>query len=527
MTMAAEPISLEKYLETVKLKNRTLQANAHSLEAAYYGVLASVGYQRPALAASVSGSYLTGREESAVKENNITSSNVELNLSWRIDVNGSYTLDEQQQILSYENQRALFDAELNTLMSTAEEIYWSAVVAREDIVLQKDVLRQRRENLHITEEKFKYQLVPKLDIVRAESQVVAAESLVSRAVARYLNVLENMSDLVGGAKIVPSEDPLIVPIFDTIPELEKAILSRPDIRAERLTLERSRIVKKLTAKGLAPSLEVGVTYSPLADPWDSSSPQKGEAVATLRMNIPISNGNETKYKLLNSDRLVLAEEEKLEALKNTANKEFRIALLNWKDASMLEQDKKRQVEWSDEELALTELLYTEGMGAQIDLLNAQTDNQQIRTEYLSAIGEMYAALVALKRAAGDYAPNEHGSWKEAVIRYGKGDKVSRLLTRNEAGKLEQKNRAQKELSRRGKKDSGKEKTGQNQAKSMPKQSTKEKIHAEISVPDKGTADKVEIKLTLEASRFMPPLNENWKEPTLLPTMPMFNVKDWY
>ena len=111
---------------------------------------------------------------------------------------------------------------------------------------------------------------------------------------------------------------------------------------------------------------------------------------------------------------VLAEEEKLEELKNTANKEFTVALINWKDASTLEQDKKRQVERSDEELALTELLYTEGMGAQIDLLNAQTDNQQVRTEYLSAIGEMYTALVALKRAAGDYAPNEHGSWKEAV-----------------------------------------------------------------------------------------------------------------
>jgi outer membrane protein TolC len=524
--MAAEPISLEKYLETVKLQNRTLQSNAHSLEAAYYGVLASVSYQRPALAASVGGSYLTGREESAVKTRDITSSNVDLNLSWRIDVNGSYTLDEQQQILSYENQRALFDDGLNTLMAAAEEIYWSAAVAKENIILQKDVLRQRRENLSITEEKFNYLLVPKLDVVRAESQVVAAESLVSRAEARYLNILENMADLVG-IKIVPSEEPLIVPVLDTITELEKAILSRPDIRAEQLALERSRIVKKLTAKGLAPSLEVGVTFSPFADPWNSSSPQKGEAVATLRMNIPIANGNETKYRILNTDRLVLAEEEKLEALKNTSNKEFAIALINWKDASMLEQDKKRQVERSDEELALTELLYTEGMGAQIDLLNAQTDNQQIRTEYLSAIGEMYNALVALKRAAGDYAPNENGSWKEAVVRYGKGDRVSRFLTQNEAERLEQKNKAQKEITRRKKGGGEQEKTNQMQAKTIKKQPVKKKLNAKISVPDKGNGDKVEINLTLEPSQIMPPLIGGWKTPTLMPIMPIFNVKDWH
>jgi outer membrane protein TolC len=516
VTMAAEPMSLEKYLETVKLKNRTFQASPHSLEAAYYGVLASVGYQRPALAASIGASYLTDREESAVKERNITSANVDLNFSWRIDINGSYSLDEQQQILSYENQRVFFDDGFHILMAATEDVYWSAAVAREDTVLQKDALRQRRENLYITEEKFNYQLVPKLDIVRAESQVVAAESLVSRAEAQYLNILVNMSDLVGGAKIVPAEDPLTVPVFDSIDELEKNILSRPDIHGEHVALERSRIVKKLTAKGLSLSLEVDVTYSPFAAPSNSSSPQKNEAIATLRINIPISNGNKTKYKILNSDRLVLAEEEKLEALQNTANKEFAIAWVNWKDASMLEQDKKRQVEWSDEELALTELLYTEGMGAQIDLLNAQTDNQQVRTEYLRAIGEMYTALVALRKAAGSYAPNERGGWKDAVLQYGKGDKVSRLLTRNDAERLEQKSKAQKEMSRRKKSGNGKGKTGQIQAKKLQEPLVKKKISAEISVSDKGNVYKVELKLTLEASQVMPSLKEGWKEPTLMP-----------
>jgi outer membrane protein TolC len=457
--MATESVSLEKYLETVKMKNRTLHANTRSLEAAYYGVLASVSYQRPTLAANIGGSYLTGREESTGKNRDITSSNADLSFSWRIDVNGSYSLDEQQQILSYENQRALFDDGLNTFLSTAEEIYWSAVVARENIALQKDILRQRKENLRITEEKFNYQLVPKLDIVRAEAQVVAAESLASRAEARYLSILESMSDLAGGVRITPAEEALIVPVLGAVTDLEKKILTRPDIRAELLALDRSRILKKLTAKGLAPSLQAGITFSPFSDPRDSSSPQRRETMATVRINIPILDGNETKYKILNSDRLVLTEEEKLEALKNTAHKEFAIALINWKDASTLAQDKKRQVEWSDEELALTELLYTEGMGAQIDLLNAQTDNQQVRTEYLNAIGEMYTALAALKRAAGDYAPSEDGNWKEAVIQYSKGDKVSRILTRSEAERLEQKKGAKIAINQQKDKRSKKTKKG--------------------------------------------------------------------
>ncbi len=36
---------------------------------------------------------------------------------------------------------------------------------------------------------------------------------------------------------------------------------------------------------------------------------------------------------------------------------------------------------------------------------------------------MYVALVALRKAIGDYSPNEDGSWREAVVRYGKGNDI--------------------------------------------------------------------------------------------------------
>ena len=44
------------------------------------------------------------------------------------------------------------------------------------------------------------------------------------------------------------------------------------------------------------------------------------------------------------------------------------------------------------------------MGAQIDLLNAQVDNQKVKTEHLAAIKEMYLALVSLKQAMSEYEP---------------------------------------------------------------------------------------------------------------------------
>ncbi|MBQ3447926.1 MAG: TolC family protein, partial [Synergistaceae bacterium] len=100
-----------------------------------------------------------------------------------------------------------------------------------------------------------------------------------------------------------------------------------------------------------------------------------------------------------------------------------VAMNNWRNASAAEHDKQRQVERAEEELRITELMYSEGLGAQIDLINAQTAYQAVRTEYLDAVKNMYIALVAMRKAVGDYSPDENGNWSEALSRYGKGNDI--------------------------------------------------------------------------------------------------------
>lgn len=421
--MAAVVVDLDKYLVMVREANPDLRAGIRSVEAAYFGVLASVAYQRPAVSATATESYLSGQEQMGRTTRDITATTTSLGLTQRIDISGNYTLDEQQQILFYENQRAFFDRNVNNLIASAEQTYWTAIFARENIALQKDVLRQRKENNRVTQEKYKQKLVPRLDIIRSEAQVVAAETLITEAEAQYRNLLAALKTMAGGAEIALVEEPLALPKLNIDANLEKALDSRPDIRAAQLALERSKIIKKLTAKGMAPTLDFGINWIPWSDPSIYSSPQDGEVAATLRLNIPIVDGNKTKYSTLNMDRLVQSAEASLESTKNTTDMDFVIAKNNWIKAEALERDRKRQVGRSDEELRITELMYNEGIGAQIDLISAQTDNQQVRTNYLDAVRGMYVALVELRKVLGDYAPDENGNWKEAVARYGRGNLI--------------------------------------------------------------------------------------------------------
>ena len=229
--------------------------------------------------------------------------------------------------------------------------------------------------------------------------------------------------MAGGLDVEPVSEDLKVPEFDVSMNFDEALEVRPDVRSAKLNLERAKVVKKLMAKGLAPTLDFGFQFTPWADPDNVATPNKLEAGASLTLSVPITDGNSTKYKVMNSDRLVQAAEANLESLKELTRRDITVAMNNWKNAAASEQDKKRQVERSEEELRITELMYSEGMGAQIDLINAQTAYQAVKTEYLDAVKNMYVALVALRVAIGDYSPNEDGTWKEAVQRYQKGNDI--------------------------------------------------------------------------------------------------------
>lgn len=426
-----EALGVELYMQRVARGNDKLRAGVKSVEAAYYSVLASVAYQRPALAISTGGSYLSGREQLNVLESDLVDYNINLGLTHRIDLSGQFSLDERQQVLFYEIQRADFDSLWNETLGAAEEAYWTAILAKENISLQQDVLSQREENLRVASEKYRQEVVPKLDVIRADAMTVEAESLITEAEAEYRNVLAVMANAVGGEDVFPIDEGLLVPLLDTAIDHESASGRHPDVRAAAAALERARVVKKLRAKGMSPTLDAAVNWVPLSDHWSSSTPQKGEVGVTLRLSIPIFDGNATRYKTLNADRLLQAAEAALASAQNKTEMDLRIALSNWEKAAALERDKKRQIERSNEELRMTELMYQEGLGAQIDLISAQTENQRVRTEYLNAVKEMYIARVQIRKATGAYVPDGYSGWKDAVGAYGKGDTAKKTATFSE------------------------------------------------------------------------------------------------
>ncbi len=395
---SASEMSLERFLLAVRENNPTLQASLKRLEASYHTVRATVSVQRPSAGLRGSSSYNTDDSQKRQGAYSLSAA-----ISHRFDVSGVYPAQEKQLLLQYNALAADHLGLINNTLAAAESLYWRSFIARENSALQKEILSQRREDLRITEEKFRQQLIPRLDVVRAQARVEEAESIVVQADSAFQDTLTQLATLAGGIAVTPGAEILLVPSLSVRAGVESALITRNDVRSAELVLERARVLKTLAAKGMSPSVEGSIGYTILTDSL-TPQPDQNEFLFSLNVSIPVYDGGKTREDTSEKARSIEAAERNLEARRLSVREDVLKARTQWEKAVALEASKRKQVARSDEELKITQLMYMEGMGAQIDLLNAQVDNQRVRTEHLDAIKEMYLALVSLRQAMSEYEP---------------------------------------------------------------------------------------------------------------------------
>jgi outer membrane protein TolC len=394
---SGEFVSRDVFLSMVMSGNNMLASRERSAEAAYFAVLSSAARRRPSLGVTAEGSYLSGTEQDG------SGVNVGVGITQPIDISGKLGIEDARAILSHEAARVEWERSVNDLLAEAEESYWSAVCAGENEALQADILWRRRENRRIAEERYRQDLAPKLDVIRADALVQAAGALVAGASAERRNMLAAMTSLAGGAAAEPTEALSAPSLPEGYADLGEAFERRPDVRAAKLAVRMAAADRDIASREMSPTLAASAGWTIFSDPSDSSSPQMGEATAALRLVIPILDGGASKYKNLTAIASVQSAEAALEHVMDTARYEYITAVNGWNQASATERAKRSEVEMSNEELRITELMYREGMGAQIDLINAQIENQRIRTDYLTAVRDMHIAIVRIQRSVGDYA----------------------------------------------------------------------------------------------------------------------------
>ena len=392
---APSVLSERDYLALVRERNSDLAALRQEVEARGFSVRADVADQRPSLGITA--------EESRWTQHDRGDRTLDLTLSQRLDLSGRYGLQEKDLLLGLEILRRRYADAENETLCRADVAYLRGVIAGRRRAMAEQILRQRRDSLRVTQEMFRRELVPKLDLLRAQSQVDDGEALLLQAAQVYDQQILEMSALAGQAPVVPQEgDPAGASRTPSV-DPDRAWLDRPDVAALLLGEERASVQRSLAAKGLAPLLDLTVGLR-LGEDYRSSfvEDNQGEVLARAVLTVPLADGNRT----LNATEAATRNLEKarldLRAKKDSLLKEVGLVRERWTAAVALEETRRRQASRAGEELEISEMMYREGLAAQIDLLNAQETDQRTRSEHFAALLETWLVLAEADRVMGRY-----------------------------------------------------------------------------------------------------------------------------
>lgn len=394
-TALSSPISEDAYLDLVMERNNSLKALRNEIRSRGFSIRSDLASQRP----SVNLAAETDRWLNHDRGDRY----VDLAVTHRFDLAGRYGLQERDLVLGLDILRCSYADSVNELLARAASTYRSAVMAALKRDAMERILGQRRRSLLVTQEKFDKELVPRLDLLRAKSQVDDGEALVLQARQTCDQRLIELAALAGRTPVTPVISVPPVTSADASVDPETAQRRRPDVTALVLTKERASLARSLAARGLSPVLDVSVGLRLIEDYRSSyAEDQKGEVLAKLVLSLPVADGGKTSNAVKAQALLVEKAARELDARRDSLRKEVDLVRERWNSALEAESIRRRQSARASEELEIADMMYREGLASQLDLINAQEARQKTLTEHLSAVEELWLVLAEADRVMGRY-----------------------------------------------------------------------------------------------------------------------------
>src|SRR6266567_2622207 len=328
--------------------------------------------------------------------------------------------------------RAVFQGEVNDIILQTVGRYWSVVLARESLTVQRKSLEEAQKSYDHDKKALGLGALPPLDIYRSESQV--ASRRVGVIQAEYaLKQTEDQFRQVVGADLDPAIRVLDIELTDQ-PEplgdllstdiattLTRALANRPEMEATRQRLSSDELSIRLAHNGLKPDLELSGFYSGNGLGGNSSAagntglstslnqvfhftyPAYG---ATLSLNLPIKNhGAEANL----ADASVSRRRDQYEQRLTTQN----ITLEVTNSVHALEQAKlsmeasKVALDLAQKSLRADERKYELGAETVFFVLDAQTQLAQAELNLIQSQINFQIAVAQLDHSTGDLLEHHH------------------------------------------------------------------------------------------------------------------------
>ncbi len=247
------------------------------------------------------------------------------------------------------------------------------------------------------------------DVFRAETQVAQAQLVLTRSRGEF----EKSRGVLSTALGVPtnssvrvqtlSAPPQIQPVVSSISEfLERAKTTRPDLVAAEAQVRAARASAEAASKVGLPSIELVGSYgiNEYTSNWHPDRPSTRPQSYTLNVRIPIFSGFKDTYQI----RQAQAQAEQAEAARDVLYRQTQLEV--WQAYHDLQtvttsiKTTESQVRSAEQTAQAVLARYQGGFGTILDLITAQQDEANARTQQIQSYLDWYTVLARLNYTLG-------------------------------------------------------------------------------------------------------------------------------
>jgi outer membrane protein len=286
--------------------------------------------------------------------------------------------------------------------------YFAVLQARKVIEVSENNVQISRENLRVTKRRYEEGMVPKLDVTRAEMNLLEAEDSLLGAKKQWADARDDLITAIGLDSRKSAEIDYDVPYvprdFQEEECIDLSMLLRKEVlvRGEELfQVKENEIIAK---DALKPQVDLVTTYGAtrtefLYSTVMSSQPPMPTWSAMVEMSIDISKRS-LREELLKQKRLIVLYEERLADKKRDIVKEVRSGLRQIRLSANRVEIRERSLKAAEERVHLATRSWEEGLINNRELLDAQQLKVQAQVALLNSKIEYILAEYDLKKAIG-------------------------------------------------------------------------------------------------------------------------------
>lgn len=393
-------LTLEKAIRMALERNpQILSARQEQVKAAG-AVSVARGAFLPSL--SIGGSYTREEETSSSSEPDNYDANVTV----------SQSVYQGGKLRAYRTQAELAVGLADSFVAQTEETviyevykrFYEVLLGREDVHTAADALSYAENYAGEMKKKFEVGLVTGLEVTRAEKLLVTSRK---NLVTAKNNLKSARVDLCEILRLSVDPFPSIVGSLDyelfsgdQVKSLKVALATRPDLinLREQVKVQEQDIT--IARSGLRPQMSLSAT-------WEYNDPSKGNSngdedtwSARVNVNFPIFDSGITKGKVIQEEAVLAQFMESVVQKEDVVKAEIANAYLGIDTTANSVEEAMKNLELARESLRLAEVGYREGVGIQLDVLDARAELTDARRQFSLSVRNYNLALANLRRVEG-------------------------------------------------------------------------------------------------------------------------------